>query len=210
MSELTISLLTQRGLEIFDQAGYKGTYWPVATSFLTQETQTFCGVASSVCVLNALPVAKPVTPPYAPHAYFTQDNYFSDAVERIAPREQVLQEGMTLRQITSALGTWNVACESYYASNESIEELREQVQEVCSNSKMALIFNFYRPGLGQEGGGHFSPIGAYDRITDSVLLMDVARYKYPPVWVTLEVIYNAMNTIDSSSQLSRGWVRCWV
>lgn len=41
-----------------------------------------------------------------------------------------------------------------------------------------------RAKLGQSGSGHFSPIGAFDRDTDMVLIMDVARFKYPPHWVS--------------------------
>ena len=42
------------------------------------------------------------------------------------------------------------------------------------------------------GEGHFSPLGAYDSKTDSFLLMDVARYKYPPVWVKTSQLYNSI------------------
>ena len=31
-----------------------------------------------------------------------------------------------------------------------------------------------------------SPLGAYDEKADRFLILDVARYKYPPVWVTAE------------------------
>lgn len=45
-----------------------------------------------------------------------------------------------------------------------------------------MISNFARQGLEEHGGGHFSPLGAYNEANDAVLVMDVARYK---VWVEI-------------------------
>ena len=63
-----------------------------------------------------------------------------------------------------------------------------------------------RTGVGEVGGGHMSPIAAFDETTDRVLIADVSRYKYPPVWATLASVFNAMNTTDVGSGMSRGWV----
>lgn len=69
---------------------------------------------------------------------------------------------------------------------------------------------YTREVLGQTGAGHFSPIGGrdlcgnelffdpmpivrgYDEETDSILIMDVARFKYPPHWVPLTDLTDAM------------------
>lgn len=45
-------------------------------------------------------------------------------------------------------------------------------------------------------GGHFSPLGAYHAPTDSFLIVDVAKYKYPPVWVGADTLFTAMATVD--------------
>jgi hypothetical protein len=67
--------------------------------------------------------------------------------------------------------------------------------------------NFDRKTLNQQGAGHFSPIAAYDSESDSVLILDVAKFKYPPFWVNVTDLFNAMNTIDSDSGKSRGLIR---
>ena len=54
-----------------------------------------------------------------------------------------------------------------------------------------------------------SPIAGYDVISDRVLLADVSRYKFAPVWVTVQDLYNAMNTTDGS-ELRHGRSRGWV
>ena len=65
----------------------------------------------------------------------------------------------------------------------SLDDLRTAVKHACGRATW-----YWRPRtrarrLGQTGDGHFSPIGGYDAASDQVLLLDVARFKYPPHWV---------------------------
>ncbi|KAK1747530.1 hypothetical protein QTG54_001493 [Skeletonema marinoi] len=57
------------------------------------------------------------------------------------------------------------------------------------------MINYHRQGLGQVGGGHFSPLGSYHPPTDSFLIMDVAKYKYPPVWVGAATLFSSLSTL---------------
>ena len=57
--------------------------------------------------------------------------------------------------------------------------------------------------IGQQIGGHISPLGAYDAKADQFLILDVARYKYPPVWVETTVLFDAMNTPDAANDNRR-------
>jgi hypothetical protein len=69
------------------------------------------------------------------------------------------------------------------------------------------LVNYLRKAIGQEAGGHISPLGAYDEDTDRFLILDVTRYKYPPVWVEAAALFGAMNTIDSdNNDKTRGYV----
>ena len=64
-----------------------------------------------------------------------------------------------------------------------------------------------RTALGQEKYGHISPLAAYDAKADRFLILDVARYKYPPVWVKTSDLFDAMNTPDpSNGGKTRGYV----
>jgi hypothetical protein len=60
--------------------------------------------------------------------------------------------------------------------------------------------------IGETGGGHGSPLAAFDAASDSALLLDVARYKYPAVWVPVAQLYAGAQAVDSVSRLSRGLV----
>lgn len=57
----------------------------------------------------------------------------------------------------------------------------------------------------QTGTGHFSPIGGYHAVKDMVLILDVARFKYPPHWVPLSLLWEAMDTIDEATGHRRGY-----
>lgn len=59
--------------------------------------------------------------------------------------------------------------------------------------------------LARTGGGHFSPIGGYHAPSDSALVLDVARFKYPPYWVPLEQLWKASLQVDEETGRSRGW-----
>jgi len=60
--------------------------------------------------------------------------------------------------------------------------------------------------LGQTGSGHFSPLAGFHEQSDKVLIMDVARFKYPPHWVDLELMYKATFDEDSETGKPRGWL----
>ena len=69
------------------------------------------------------------------------------------------------------------------------------------------MVNYLRKAIGQESGGHISRLAAYDAETDRFLILDVSRYKYPPVWVGAADLFKAMNTIDKDNQnKTRGYV----
>jgi len=61
------------------------------------------------------------------------------------------------------------------------------------------VCNYSRKALGQTGDGHFSPIGGYEAEADRVLMLDVARFKYPAHWVNRDELFNALVSIDSDT-----------
>ena len=70
-----------------------------------------------------------------------------------------------------------------------------------------LVASFARKGLNQTGEGHFSPLAGYHAPTDSVLIMDVARFKYPPHWVSVPRLWHAMaDYLDVVTGAPRGYV----
>jgi glutathione gamma-glutamylcysteinyltransferase len=52
-------------------------------------------------------------------------------------------------------------------------------------------------------------VGGYHAGRDQVLILDVARFKYPPHWVPLEALFRAMLPHDAETGRSRGFLRFW-
>lgn len=181
-------------------------YWQLAQNFSVQTTQTFCGVASAITVLNAMPISKPVDPIYAPYAYFTQNNFFTPAVEKVISFQTVLKMGMTRDEMSVALTQHGVRANSIAGDSLDEAALRSILKNTLIEDGQYVLVNFYRESLGQVGGGHWSILAAYDAESDSVLLLDVAKYKYTPAWVGLRTLRLAIDTIDSASKKPRGLV----
>ena len=90
----------------------------------------------------------------------------------------------------------------------ALNHFRTSVQDSCrsiSAQKGFLIANFSRQVLKQTGDGHFSPIAGYHKSSDSVLVMDTARFKYPPFWVQLPLLWEAMGASDPLTGEARGY-----
>ena len=60
--------------------------------------------------------------------------------------------------------------------------------------------------VGMDGTGHFSPVVAFEPESDSALVLDVARYKYPHVWMPVETLFAGINTTDASTRDMRGLI----
>ena len=54
------------------------------------------------------------------------------------------------------------------------------------------------------GDGHFSPIGGFNESNRMVLVMDVARFKYPAYWVSIDLLWESLHPKDESTNKSRG------
>ncbi len=202
-----VSLKSDEGVAILNRASARAPYIDLSMQFVTQKTQSFCGVASIVMVLNALDVDAPSQPEYEPYRVFTQDDFFNEETEKVRPRALIDRRGMTVDQIGGLLGVHGAQARVIHASDTNLEEFRRLAKEQLTAKGKYLIVNYFRQTLAQERGGHISPVAAYDEMSDRFLILDVARYKYPPVWVTAADLYAAMNTPDSDNNMrSRGFV----
>jgi len=195
------------GENYFVESDAREAYFPLASNFLTQQTQSYCGVASIVMVLNALNVPAPSVPAYEPYRTFTQDNVLDARTDLVLARDVLAKQGMTLDQIGGILATQPVKAEVHHAADSSVDEFRKLASSYLGQPNHFVIVNYLRKAIGQEKGGHISPLAAYDGKADRFLILDVARYKYPPVWVKASELFDAMNTQDSDNEnKTRGFV----
>lgn len=172
----------------------------------SQQNLAFCGPASIAAVLNSLEIPRPSVAQLYPYPFFTQDNIFTSATQRIKSYVQVSSQGLTLAEITAFLNTLGVKATTFHAEQLTLENLRHLVLGTLENPAARVIVNYSRAHLGQDGDGHFSPMAAYNASSDSVLLLEVAKFESPPVWVALSDLLFAMQTTDPDSGKSRGLV----
>jgi hypothetical protein len=207
LPDTLIDLRSDAGETLLHDSEATAAFTPLVSNFITQKTQSYCGVASMVMVLNALQLPAPVVPEYDPYRTFTQDNLLDAASEAIRPQATILERGMTLDQLGAILDLHAIA-KVDHAEDTTLEDFRDKARAALSTDGQFVIVNYLRSAIGQEKFGHISPLGAYDADTDRFLILDVSRYKYPPVWVEASVLFAAMNTPDSDNDnRSRGFVR---
>lgn len=195
------ALNTSEGFDILAQTATRGAFDAAFIHFEIQQDESSCSRASAVTILNAMAahgIDAPVSEAYAPYAYWTQDVYISDscvATNCTAP--------CTLDEAANALACHNgVASEAFKAYQLGEAGLRALLNQ--TSSTVFVIANFERSSVGMVGGGHFSPVVAYNEHEDVALVLDVAKYKYPPTWMPVATLWDGINTIDSSSSDKRG------
>ena len=202
--------LSPESVRLFETASEKdrSEFWPLSARFVSEVRQTFCGVASSVMVLNALGIASPVEPEWYPNQYWTQGNIFTAAALKVVPSLLKIEgRGLTLDQMATLLRVSGAKVEAVFASDTTLDAFRAAALDAMRASDVFVIVNVLRARLGQDGGGHISPLAAYNAEADRFLMMDVARYKFLPSWITTRQLFDAMQPVDPSSGKSRGFLR---
>jgi hypothetical protein len=182
------------GVERLRRAASKADYEPLAGSYQAQSLVSYCGVATSVAVLEALGTKT------------SQSDFFTDEATQVRSRTSVVFGGMSLPDLAGLLRAHGLNISIRHADTFEIAQFREALEKNLATSDDYLIVNYQREVLGQGKVGHISPVAAYDRATDSVLIMDTAAHKYPPTWAPVKLLYTAMKTADTGSGRIRGYV----
>lgn len=114
---------------------------------------------------------------------------------------QVIEKsGITFDQFACLAICNTLDVKSFRVSEDTTEEkFRDLVAAKTRTATDVVVVSYFRPALGQTGVGHFSPIGGYHPGRDLVLILDVARFKYPPHWVKVSQLFKAMTFADSTT-----------
>lgn len=208
-STYSYSLLTNGVRKWFD---YSQDYFRYQEGWDTQINQGYCAVATSVALLNSLReeegISLPQDPIYDPHPFATQASMFNGCTkENVIVNNDtyngILQfpGGLSMSQTTALLecwlpGTWIVTNHHVDPLTLSIDDVRADLQQALKNPDARVVINYDRSSVNQLGGGHWSPLGSYSPDLDAFLVMDVAKYKYPAVWISLATLYKSMATYD--------------
>ena len=191
-----IPLGSPEGQALLASSGAAADLAPLQASYVTQETGSWCGVASSVMAINALGGQDPLT----------QERFLSAPTTDVRSWWAVTFGGIPLPDLAAMLRTRWVQVELHHADDTPLEAFRALAAENLARPGDFVIVNYLRSAVGQEGGGHISPIAAYHPQTDRFLMLDASSYKYPPLWIPADRLWAAMNTTDSETGRSRGFV----
>jgi len=199
-----VYLPTDQGAERFHRAGAETAALSLLSYFETEERQTFCGPTSLAIALDSMGITAPTPPAFFPYHLLTQDTVFTPQNLAVKSYARVEASGLTLDELGKFATNLGVATDVIYASDLAPDALRSRLRAALSDMDKRVIVNYSRVALGQEGAGHISPLAAYDAESDSFLVLDVARYKYTPAWVSYDLLLAGMRLVDPDSRLSRG------
>ncbi len=185
---------TTAGLALLESADSIADYPALQAAFRPQELVSFCGVASAATVLNAMGLET------------TQSTFFTEEASQVRSRLQVTLGGMSLTDLDGLLRAHGVMPQPTHGDAITLDGFRHVIASNLSTVGDFLLVNYQREVLGQGRVGHISPLAAYDSGSDRVLIMDTASYKYPYTWVPVDLLFSAMQEVDSATGLARGFI----
>ena len=228
-----VAFASDEGLARLSRSAAKGDFAALANQFEAQLNGAFCGPTSAAIVLNALRSRSPDLPrdharlraddlrhlppgsdPIVPR--YTQDNVIEKGAKS---RAQVLGEpvmlgskaqpqrdfGYQLRQFGEMLSANGVSTQVVVVdAGRPDAAIRDDLIGNLGRPGDYVIVNYRREAVGQLGGGHISPLGAYDAASDSFLVLDVNPAAAGWVWMPAATLIKGMRTFDTLE--NRGYV----
>lgn len=202
LPEGLIAFASPEGRALFREAlaagGMEG-WFPLAETFHTQSEPPFCALGSLVVVLNALAM-DPGRTWKGPWRWYSEE--LLDCCDSLAT---VREKGMSLPRFACLARCNGLAAAVRYGDEASVQQLEADIVAAASGGPHVIV-SFGRSALGQTGDGHYSPIGGWHAGRRLALVMDVARFKYPPFWVPVEQLHAASATLDPATGRARGWI----
>ncbi|MDC0673991.1 phytochelatin synthase family protein [Nannocystis radixulma] len=199
-----VAFASPAGRALFDAARAAGgmeSFFPLIEQFHTQADPAFCGLGTLVVALNALGV-DPGRLWKGPWRWFSEE-----LLDCCTPLERVRAQGISLDEFACLARCNGASAEVFRPDASELAGFRATIRAATGSAvDPALVVSYDRGALGQTGTGHFSPIGGYEPASDHVLVLDVARFKYPPHWIPLPALYAAMQPHDTVTGRPRGWV----
>jgi hypothetical protein len=206
LPESCVAFASEEGKQLFKNAlnnGYMENYFGLSLQFTTQSEPAYCGLATLAMVLNSMEID--------PNRQWkgVWRWYSEELLECCRPLSEVKVSGITLTELT-CLARCNGLQETTIRVDEDpegYERFLDHLKRITSGpTTEVLVLSYDRSTLGQTGSGHFSPVGSYDPISNKVLILDVARFKYPAHWVSAELVWKSMFPVDPETGRSRGYM----
>ena len=203
------------GLERLYRSNYKDDFYNLVNFFQPQSNPIYCGIASAVIILNALNTPNIesqksleiiLSDRIIKYPSYSQETFLNKKTDKIknskiinAKSNTYFDPGVNLKDLAEIIKNYGAKVDLNYVSSldkKSIGIFREKLKLTLGQKNKYIIANFYGEVIGLSGGGHHSPIVAYNKKSDSIMILDVS-YKRPWFWVSLEDFYRAMFKKDN-------------
>ena len=230
-SSALVPFASDEGLARLGRSRAKVDFAALANQFEAQYNSVFCGPTSAAIVLNAVYGRSADLP--RDHTRLRKDDvqfmqagadpivsrFTQDSVIDKSPktRAQVLGEpvtingkqvkdfGFQLRQFDAMLRANELVTKVVVVDDALSEQaIRVDLADNLARGGDYAIVNYRREAVGQKGGGHISPLGAYDAASDSFLVLDVNPAVAGWVWMPTATLVKGMRTFDMVE--NRGYV----
>lgn len=203
----------------------------LANQYEAQANSIFCGPTTAAIVLNAVHGGSADLPRDRGRLRAEDLAYIPDGIDPVVPRytpdsviakgaktrAQVLGKpatvngkpvkdfGYQLRQLDEMLRANGLHTRLVVADDKVADErIRADLVENLKRRGDYVIVNYSRRAVGQPGGGHISPLGAYDAVSDSFLVLDVNPAAAGWAWMPAATLIKGMRTFDTVE--NRGYV----
>jgi hypothetical protein len=223
---------TDDGLARLARSTAKVNFAALANQFEAQSNTAFCGPTSAAIVLNALHGRDSGLPrdrsrlhaedmKHMPESCdlvsprFTQDNVIGKGQKK---RAQVFGEPITIngksvrdlgyqiRQLDEMLRANGAATRLVIVDDtKNAQDIRDELVRSLKRAGDFAIVNFRREAVGQRGGGHISPLGAYDAESDSLeprvpqAARDIEALEMVHWWSTVEFGAPPLSSLASAA-----------
>lgn len=217
-----VMFASEDGLARLARSPAKVDFPALANQFEAQSNYLFCGPTSAAIVLNAVRARSADLPRDRGRLHaedlrlisgdmviprYTQDNVITKGPKT---RAQVMGEPMTingkqvrdfgyqLRQFDDMLKANGLHTRLVVVDDNKPEQaIRADLIENLKRAGDYVVINYWRKAVGQRGGGHISPLGAYDPESDSFLVLDVNPANAGWVWMPATTLIKGMRTFDT-------------
>lgn len=234
-SDDLVVFASDESIRRLERSRHKTDFFRLANHYEGQEHGGMCGPTSAVIVLNTLRVGAPdaekpidrsvipseyagrIPPQYNPYfARYTQGVWFDDPrVAAVKSEDRFYggpgsdgkrDGGMQLRQLHDSLVALGLTSEIHVVADDTPDDtVRAAMVANLERADDYVIVNYSRKVLDQDGGGHISPLGAYDAESDSFLVLDVNPNRGKTwAWVPARRLIAAMRTKDTNE--NRGFL----
>lgn len=221
---MLVPFASEEGLDRLSRSNARIDFPALANQFEPQYNGGFCGPASAAIVLNALyngsdmqprdarrlqPEDLKYLPPQADITVprFTQDTVIEKGSKSrafvfgkpvVVGDKEIHDFGYQVRQLDEMLRENGAVTQLVVVSDQTDPQtIRTDLINNLKSANDFVLVNYKRSAVGQKGGGHISPVAAYEGTSDSFLVLDVNPAAAGWIWINANTLIEGMRTFDT-------------